>query len=105
MTQYFGKYRGVEKKRRSALPGTVARVGSRGDGRRHAELGDAFAPFAGNGVGFWAIPPEQANVWVEYEAGDPDYLVGLRLGLGESPAMPPLLDLNVLKTKTCAWRP
>jgi uncharacterized protein involved in type VI secretion and phage assembly len=28
-------------------------------------------PYAGNGVGFFAIPPEGANVWVEFEGGDP----------------------------------
>ena len=30
-------------------------------------------PFAGPGVGFYAIPPIEANVWIEFEGGDPNY--------------------------------
>jgi Type VI secretion system/phage-baseplate injector OB domain len=30
-------------------------------------------PYAGEGVGFFAMPPEQSGVWVEFEAGDPSY--------------------------------
>src|SRR5689334_1403488 len=30
-------------------------------------------PYAGPGVGFYAIPPLDANVWIEFEGGDPDY--------------------------------
>lgn len=30
-------------------------------------------PYAGSGVGFYAIPPIGANVWVEFEGGDPNY--------------------------------
>ena len=29
-------------------------------------------PYAGPGVGFFAIPPKGANIWVEFEGGDPD---------------------------------
>jgi uncharacterized protein involved in type VI secretion and phage assembly len=29
------------------------------------------APYVGPGVGFFAIPPVKAGVWVEFEAGDP----------------------------------
>ena len=31
------------------------------------------APYAGSNVGFYAIPPCGANVWIEFEGGDPDY--------------------------------
>lgn len=30
-------------------------------------------PYAGDGVGFFAVPPVGAAAWVEFEAGDPDY--------------------------------
>lgn len=30
-------------------------------------------PYAGPAVGFFAIPPIGANVWIEFEAGDPSY--------------------------------
>lgn len=32
-------------------------------------------PYAGFGVGFYAIPPIGANVWIEFEGGDPNYPV------------------------------
>lgn len=31
------------------------------------------SPYAGPGVGFWAIPPIGANVWIEFEGGDPSH--------------------------------
>ena len=30
-------------------------------------------PYAGDGVGFFMIPPIGASVWIEFEHGDPDY--------------------------------
>lgn len=30
-------------------------------------------PYAGAGVGFFAIPPIGADVWIEFEGGDPNY--------------------------------
>jgi len=60
-------------------------------------------PFAGSGVGFWAIPPVGANVWVEYEGGNPDYPIwsGCFWGVGEAPATPAVPQVVVLKTQTC----
>jgi Type VI secretion system/phage-baseplate injector OB domain len=45
-------------------------------------------PGAGPGVGIFVIPPQGANVWVEFERGDPDYPIyaGGFWGLGEAPA-------------------
>jgi uncharacterized protein involved in type VI secretion and phage assembly len=39
------------------------------------DLGWALAavPYGGDGVGFFFIPPKGADVWVEFEQGDPDY--------------------------------
>ena len=57
-------------------------------------------PYAGSGVGFFAVPPVGANVWVEFEGGDPDYpiLGGCFWGVGEAPAKPALAETKVLKT-------
>jgi len=57
-------------------------------------------PYAGSGVGFFAIPPEDANVWVEFEGGDPDYPIwsGCFWGVGEVPALPAIAEMKVLKT-------
>ena len=46
-------------------------------------------PYAGLQTGFYAIPPVGANVWVEFEGGDPDHPIwtGCFWGPGEAPAM------------------
>jgi uncharacterized protein involved in type VI secretion and phage assembly len=53
-------------------------------------------------VGFFAIPPTGANVWVEFEGGDPDYPIwgGCFWGIGEVPATPAVAEMKVLKTTT-----
>lgn len=63
------------------------------------------SPYAGPGVGFFAPPPIGANVWVEFEGGDPDYpiLGGCFWGPGEAPlpaASAPLALVKVLQTET-----
>lgn len=58
------------------------------------------APYAGDGVGFFAIPPEGADVWVEFERGDPDHpiWVGCFWGQGKIPAKASGASTKVLKT-------
>ena len=73
-----------------------------------AVLGDAVvwampcAPFAGPGVGFFAIPPVGANVWVEFEAGDPEYPIwsGGFWDPEDFPATITVPQMKVLKTDT-----
>jgi hypothetical protein len=45
------------------------------------------APFSGSGVGFFAVPPVGASVWVEFEGGDTDSPIysGGFWGDGEAP--------------------
>ncbi len=59
-------------------------------------------PYAGNGVGIFFIPPVGANVWMEFENGDPDYpiWVGCFWGPLEAPKMPALADFKIIKTDT-----
>jgi len=42
------------------------------------------------GVGLFFLPPKGANVWVEFEGGDPDYPIwsGCFWSDGEVPAQP-----------------
>jgi len=101
MSQFFGKYRGrVENN-----------IDPQGQGRVQvscpAVLGEGSlswampcAPYGGSGVGLFAVPPVGANVWVEFEAGNPDYPIwsGCFWGLGESPATPPLPFVKIFKT-------
>jgi len=69
--RFFGKYRGVviansDPEGRGRLQVSVPEV--RGAGVTDWAL--PAAPYAGNGVGFFAVPPVGANVWVEYEGGN-----------------------------------
>ena len=59
------------------------------------------APYAGDGVGFFALPPIGANVWIEFEGGDPNHpiWVGGFWGKGEAPAMPAIPTTKVLQTE------
>lgn len=104
MTQYFGKYRGkveanVDPQQQGRIMVSVPAV--TGSGTLNWAM--PAVPFAGSGVGFWAIPPVGANVWVEYEGGNPDYPIwsGCFWGVGEAPATPAVPQVVVLKTQTC----
>jgi uncharacterized protein involved in type VI secretion and phage assembly len=104
MTQYFGKYRGkVENNIDPMQQGRIMVSVPKVTGSGSLNWAMPSMPFAGNGVGFWAIPPNGANVWVEYEGGDPDYPIwsGCFWGVGEAPATPAVPQLVVLKTQTC----
>jgi hypothetical protein len=59
-------------------------------------------PYAGSGVGFFMIPPNGANIWVEFEGGDIDYPIwsGCFWGTGEVPAEPALPQMKVIKLDT-----
>ena len=101
MTKFFGKYRG--KVENNIDPMQLGRVqvsvpAVLGDG--HMSWAMPCVPYAGPGVGFFAIPPVGANIWVEFEGGDPDYpiLSGCFWGVGEVPALPAIAEMKVLKT-------
>ena len=102
MKQYFGKYRG--KVENNVDPMQMGRVqvsapAVLGDGRMSWAM--PCVPYAGPGVGFFAVPPVGANVWVEFEGGKPDYPIwsGCFWGTGETPAVPALAEVKVLKTR------
>jgi hypothetical protein len=99
--QFFGKYRGkvegnTDPEQRGRLQVSCAFV--LGDGKHSWAL--PCAPFAGKGVGFFALPPKGANVWVEFEGGDPDYPIwsGGFWDKGEAPAKPATAAMKVIKT-------
>jgi len=58
-------------------------------------------PYAGRGVGFFAVPPIGANVWIEFEGGDPGKPIwtGCFWGKGEAPALPAAPTTKVFKTE------
>jgi uncharacterized protein involved in type VI secretion and phage assembly len=102
MKPYLGKYRG--KLENNVDPLQLGRVqvsvpAVYGDGRLNWAM--PCVPYAGPQVGFFAIPPNGANVWVEFEMGDPDYPIwtGCFWGPGEVPAKPAIAEITMLKTK------
>jgi len=101
MTKFFGKYRGkvldnVDPLQQGRLRVSVPAV--LGDGN----FGWAMpcVSYAGPGVGAFVLPPVDANVWVEFEAGDPDSPIwaGCFWGKGEVPAMPAVAETRVFKS-------
>jgi len=92
MTKFFGKYRGkVENNVDSMLQLGRIQVSvpdALGEGRMSWAM--PCVPYAGSGVGFFAIPPVGANVWVEFEGGNLDSPIwsGCFWGRGEVPAQP-----------------
>ena len=101
MSRFYGKYRG--KVENNVDPMQMGRVqvsvpAVLGDGTLSWAL--PSVPFAGPQVGFFAVPPTGANVWVEFEGGDTDYPIwtGCFWGTGEVPASPAIADMKVIKT-------
>lgn len=101
MTDFLSKYRGtvvnnVDPMQLGRIQVNVPSV--LGEGRMSWAM--PCVPYAGSGVGFFAIPPVGANVWIEFEGGDPDYPIwsGCFWGVGEVPAMPAIAEMKVLKT-------
>ena len=97
---HFGKYRG--KVENNVDPMQMGRL----QVSAPAVLGDGqlswatpCVPYAGSQVGFFALPPVGANVWVEFEGGDTDYPIwtGCFWGTGELPT-PALAQTKFLKT-------
>lgn len=103
MTAFYGKYRGkVENNfdpyKMGRLQVSVSAV--LGDGTLAWAL--PCVPYAGPGVGFFAMPPVGANIWVEFEGGDTDHPIwtGCFWGMNEAPAEATLPLVKVFKTDT-----
>jgi hypothetical protein len=101
VTRFYGKYPGkvennVDPAQRGRVQVSVPSV--LGDGRLSWAM--PCVPYAGAGVGLFAVPPVGANVWVEFEEGLPDYPIvsGCFWGVGEVPAAPAVAEVKVWKT-------
>ena len=108
MRQYFGKYRGVVENNIDPMMQGRIQVSVPvvfGDGQLNWAM--PCAPMAGPQMGIFAIPPKGANVWVEFEAGDPNSAIwcGGFWSLGDFPTEPPVtpgMSIAFIKTKTCS---
>ena len=101
--RYFGKYRGTVANNIDPLQQGRVQVqcpAVLGDGRLSWAM--PSSPYAGSSVGFFMIPPINANIWVEFEGGDPNFPIvgGCFWGEGEVPATPAVAEMKVIKTST-----
>lgn len=100
--RFYGKYRGkVERNIDPLLLGRlqVSCPAVFGEGSLSWAL--PCAPFAGPGVGLFALPPAGANVWVEFEGGDPNYPIWSGCfwdSLQRPPALMAIEQMKVFKT-------
>jgi uncharacterized protein involved in type VI secretion and phage assembly len=86
--RHYGKYRGLVTDNQD--PNSLGRVKARvPEVLADVETGWALpcSPYAGPGVGFFAVPPVGAGVWIEFEAGDVSrpILSGCWWGDGDAP--------------------
>lgn len=97
---FYGKYRGevienVDPEFRGRVIPLVEEVAP-------FPLGWAMpcVPYAGEGVGFYAIPPIGAKIWVEFEGGNPSkpIWVGCFWELEQAPLVTPEPTMVILKT-------
>jgi hypothetical protein len=101
--RHFGKYRGtvannIDPMLLGRLQVEVPAV--LGDNRMNWAM--PSVPYAGNQVGMFFIPPVGANIWVEFEAGNPDYPIwsGCFWGTGETPSPTAVPQIKVIKTES-----
>lgn len=99
----FGKYRGVVVDNQGD-PANAGRIKVRvpevhGD---DAVWAWPCVPYAGPGVGWFMMPPVDAAVWVEFEAGDPGRAiwVGCFWGNDQLPPQAQAPDIRMLRTET-----
>lgn len=102
MKPFLGKYRGKIENNVDPMQQGRVQVSAPavfGDGRMSWAM--PCVPYAGPGVGLFAVPPVGSNVWVEFEGGNPDYPIwsGCFWGTGEAPAAPAIAEMKVLKTE------
>lgn len=99
--RYYGKYRG--KVIENIDPLIQGRIIAEVPALPGSLLNWAMpsVPYAGFQVGFFAIPPLGANVWIEFEQGNPGRPIwsGCFWGEGEVPLENPLPMLKIFKTE------
>jgi uncharacterized protein involved in type VI secretion and phage assembly len=72
MPRFYGKYRGkvIDNNDEKQLGRVLVNI-PKVMGKQENWAWPAM-PFAADGAGVYAVPPQKANVWVEFAEGDPD---------------------------------
>ena len=99
--KFYGKYRGkVENNTDPMFQGRVQVSCAPVLGTGTNSWAMPCSPSGGSGVGFFAVPPVGADVWVEFEGGDPNspILAGCFWAIGDVPAQPALASTKIWKT-------
>jgi uncharacterized protein involved in type VI secretion and phage assembly len=104
MSGFYGKHRGtvannVDPRQLGRLQVVVPTV----LGTSRLSWAMPCVPYAGPGVGFFALPPVGASLWVEFEGGDPDHPIwvgGFWEQSSDVPASPAIAEKKVYKTAT-----
>ena len=102
MNPFFGKYRGkvvdnLDPLKLGRVQVSVPAV--YGDGKMSWAM--PCVPYAGNKVGLFAVPPKNANIWVEFEGGNIDYPIwtGCFWNSGEVPQAAATPSVKVFRTE------
>jgi uncharacterized protein involved in type VI secretion and phage assembly len=89
MSHYYGKYRGkvknnIDPEQRGRMQVSVPSI----FGDFSLNWAEPCVPYAGKQGCFYAIPPVDANVWVEFEGGNPEHPIwsGCFWGKSELPS-------------------
>jgi hypothetical protein len=99
---YLGKFRGKVEQNVDPLNKGRVQVSCKpvlGDGKLSWAM--PCVPYAGDGVGFFSIPPKGASVWLEFEGGDQDAPIWTGCFWDEHqfpPVMPALPTMRAFKT-------
>jgi hypothetical protein len=100
MPAFFGKYRGTVAANLDPLNLGRTQVVVPAVAPQRPMWAMPCVPYAGPGVGFFAIPPVGANVWVEFEGGEVERPIwsGCFWDTGQVPVKPALAEIKMLRT-------
>lgn len=86
----IGKYRGkvVSNKDPDGKGRLQVSVPSILDEANSNSWAEPCVPYAGDGVGFYSMPPEGANVWVEFRGGSPAHPIWVGCFWGDEDEVP-----------------
>lgn len=98
----FGKYRGKVQSNIDPMMSGRLQVTAPGALGSASVWALPSVPFAGSGSGFFMLPSVGANVWVEFEGGNPELPIwsGCFWDVGDWPASMALPQMKVIKTDT-----